>query len=427
MPGVNTSDVTQILKEKYGSSVYDQLNHEVRALSHFDLSQTAQWVGEVFVESLHNARNYGVKATAERGLLPVAGKQAYNELRIPDRYVHGRIEMSGQFMSEVRDSGAFINGLDSEVNGMVRDMKWECSRMIWGDGSGRMALLSAAGDATTTLNLDTPGGVTGTINGGRFIRAGMVIGVHDAVPTDNIPNQVVTVVSVAADGTSLVADATVSAANGPDNGVITKGVTIGGTLEGSWQIEPMGILGIFDEGTFLTTIHGLNRSTDTTFQVNDFPTVGNLDEIIFWRALDTCDEIAGAEPQWFTCHHSVHREYIKISLSDKRYSGEALMRPDVGISGGGPKHELTFANTPIEKERYCPYGFLFGIDDSSCRRYVNEDGKWMDEDGSILHRVANVDAFEGTYRKFGNYAAIQVNSSFRLRGINATVDVVNAQ
>lgn len=428
MAGVTTADVSEILKENYGTSVADQLNHEVRALRHFEKSPTAEWVGEVFVESLHSARNYGVKATAEGGLLPTAGKQAYKELRIPNRYVHGRIEVTAQFISEVRDKGAFINGLDSEVNGMVRDMSVECNRMIWGNGDGILALLSADAAASATLNVDTPGGVAGTTNGARFIRAGMSIAIHAAAPANNTPNVVQIVNSIAADGTTIVVDETVSTANGPDNGVITKGVEIGSTVEGSWQIEPMGILGLFDDQTHLTTIFGLNRSTagNEFFNINDIASVGNLDEIIFWRSLDQCDENGGAEPDWFTCHHSVHREYIKISLGDKRYSGEALMRPDVGIAGGGVKHELTFSNTPIEKERYHPYGYFYGIDQSSCRRYENQPGKWMDEDGAVLHRVTDKDAFEGTYRKFGNFGALQNNTSFRLRGINATIDVVNA-
>lgn len=428
MAGVTTADVSQILKEQYGTSVADQLNNEVRALKHFERSPTAEWVGKVFVESLHNSRNYGVKATAEGGLLPVAGKQGYAELRVPDRYVHGRIQFTGQFMNEVRDRGSFINGVDSEINGMVRDMSVECNRMVWGDGTGKLALLSADAAASATLSVDTPGGVSGATNGARFIRPGMSIAIHDAVPADNIPNVVQIVNSIAADGTTITVDETVSTANGPDNGVITKGVEIGSTVEGSWQLEPMGILGIFDEQTFLTTIHGLDRSlaANSFFNINNFTAVGNLNEIIFWRALDTCDENSGSEPNWFTCHHSVHREYIKISLGDKRYSGEALMRPDVGIAGGGPKHELTFANTPIEKERYHPYGFFYGIDASVCKRYENQPGQWMDRDGAILHRVADKNAYEATYYKFGNFGALQNNSSFRLEGINATIDVVNA-
>jgi hypothetical protein len=432
MPGVTTADVTAALKEVYGTSPADQLNHEIRALQKFDKSETAQWLGEVFVESLHTGRNYSTKAVAEGGQLPDAGKQTYEELRIADRYIYGTIEVTAQFMSEVKGKGSFVNGLDREINGMIRDLKVSCNRHIWGDGRGVLALVNDPGAATmtggsTTVPIDSPMGIAGATNGARFLRAGMIIGGHAAAPANNTPLVVRTVSSIAADGTSIVIDASADQTEFPDNGVITVAVSRGGTLEGSWQLEPMGILGIIDDGTFVNVIHGLNRTTVPLFKTNVFSSVGDLDELIFWRALDTTDEMAGAEPDWFVAHHSVHREYIKISLADKRYSGEALMRPDVGVTGGGKKHELTFSGTAIEKERYAPYGFLYGIDTSKLKKYVNVEGKWVDEDGAILHRGAgNTDSFKATYRKFGNYASLQSNSSFILKGINSTIDVVNA-
>lgn len=423
---MTTSDASAILKEVYGSAVADQLNNEVRELQHFEKSESAEWLGEAFIEALHTGRNYSTKAVAESGTLPTAGKQSYAQLSIPNRYVYATIEVTAQLMSEVKDKGAFVNAMDREVNGAVRDMKVELNRIIWGDGYGKLALLSASGGDSTTLNLDAPMGVAGTTNGARFIKPGMYIAIHPASPSNNTPNVTRLVSSVAADGSTIVVDSAVSDAQGPNNAIITKGYGASGT-EGSYDIEPMGILGLVDDGTYRATIHGLSRTSTPIFKANTFSSVGNLDEIIFWRALDTCDEIAGGEPNWFACHHSVHREYVKISLDDKRYSGEALMRPDVGISGGGKKHELTFSNTPIEKCRYAPYGHFFGIDDSKLKKYVNVEGKWIDEDGAILHRGAGTtDSFKATYRKFGNYGILQCNTSFILKGINATVDVVNA-
>lgn len=431
MAGVTTADVTAILKEVYGSAPADQLNHEVRELAKFEKSDSAEYSGEVFVEALHTGRNYSTKAAAEGGQLPDAGKQAYAELRVPDKYVYGTIEVTGQFMSEVKSKGAFINGLDREISGLVRDLKVECNRMIWGDGFGVLGLVddpggSIVGAGATVIPVDAPMGIAGDINGARFIRTGMVIGFHPAAPANNTPNVVRTVTAIAADGSTVTINTSADNTEAVDNGKITKAVSRSGTLEGSWDLEPMGIIGLVDDGTFRSTIHGLVRS-GTPYNANVFTGVGDLDEIIFHRAIDTCDEIAGAEPNWFTCHHSIHREYIKISLGDKRFTGESLMRPDVGVSGGGKKHELTFGGQAIEKARYAPYGQFFGIDATQLKRYVNVEGKWVDEDGAILHRGAgNTDSFKATYRKFGNYGSLQVNSSFILKGINATIDVVNA-
>jgi hypothetical protein len=427
MAGISVATASAILKEVYGPSTYEQVNNEVRALAHFQKSESAEWLGKVFVESLHTRRNYSTKAVAEGGLLPNAGQQSYAKLQIPDRYVYGTIEVTAQFMNEVRSKGAFVNGMEREMKGLVDDLKVECNRMIWGYGSGILALVNGdiGGAPTTTIPLKNPGGVAGTVNGARFIRPGMQVAFHDAVGS-SAPLAVQNVVSIAADGSSMVIDVGLTNATAPPNGWITKGVSRNGVNQGSAGIEPMGLTGLVDDGTFVAVLFGLDRSVETTFKATVFPNVGALDETILHRGFDACDELSGQTPNWLACHHSLHREYIRLSQSDRRYTGDRLMRPDVGITGGGKKNELTFNGIDIEKERMCPYGFFFAIDDSELKRYVNEEGKWVDEDGAVLHRGAGeTDSFKGTYRKFSNYGILRCNSSFVLSGVSVAVDVIN--
>lgn len=428
MPGMSVADASAILKEVYGDSVHEQVNDEVRALKKFSKSDSAEWVGKVFKEALHISRNYSTKAVSEKGLLPDAGKQSYVDLSIPDRYVYATIEITAQFMNEVRGRGAFVNGVEREMSGVIRDLKVECNRMIWGYGSGKLALVNGniGGGPVSTIPVDTPGGIAGSINGARFIRPGMVLAFHDDVGTA-APLAVRTVDAIAADGTTINVTATVTNAVVPDNGWITKGVDRNATIQGSAGIEPMGLSGLVDDGTLLGTIHGLVRASFPIFNSTVFPSVGGLDETILHRGMDACDEFGGKSPDWLTCHHSLHREYIRLSQSDRRYTGDNLMRPDVGITGGGKKNELTFNGEAIEKERFAPYGYLYAIDTSELKRYVNEEGKWVDEDGAILHRGAgDTDSFKGTYRKFSNFAILRGNTSFVLSGVTVTVDVINA-
>jgi hypothetical protein len=429
MPGVSTTDITAILKEVYGDRLNEQINNEVRSYKHFKQKSTEdKWEGEIYVEALHTGRNQGVKAAAERGLLPVADRQKYAELRIPDRYCYGSVEMSAQIMKEAKTKkAAFANAMEAEISGMVKDIAVQYERIIWMAGNGQLALVSVVGAGTTTLNVDTPGGVAGAINGARFLKPNMVIAIHAAgAAPSNTPNAVRTVVSLAADGTSVILDAAVSAGEAVDNGWVTLGVNRASVLEGSVNLEPMGLLGLIDDGTFVGTLFGLNRTTNPIFKAKRFNSVAALDENILHRAFDACDELSGMSPNWLTGHHSVHREYIRLTQADRRYTGENLMRPDAGISGGGKKRELTFNGLDIEKARFAPYGLLYGIDDTHLKRYINTEGEWADEDGSVMSRQSGKDVFEMYYRKFGNHGVLRCNSSFVLAGITVTVDVNNA-
>lgn len=429
MPGVSISQVAEILKEVYGDTVHEQINTETRSYAHFKReADQSKWEGEIFVEALRKGRNTGIKAAAERGLLPDADRQKYAELRIPNRYVYGSIEVTAQILKEAKTNrAAFLNAMESEMSGLVEDCANFMERVIWGYGNGQLALVNGAGSGTTTLNVDTPGGIAGAVNGARFLRPGQVIAIHasGAAPS-NTPNAVRTVDTVAADGTSVVLTATVSSGEAVDNGWITNGVSRGGVLQGSVSLEPMGLVGIIDDGTFVTTLHALSRTTNPIFKSKRFAGVGGLDEDLLHRAFDAIDELSGKSPNWLTAHHSVHREFIRLTQSDRRYTGEHLMRPDAGITGGGKKREVPFNGLTIEKARYAPYGALYIIDDTPLKRYVNTEGEWADEDGSVLSRVSGQDVFQAYYRKFGNHGAVRCNSSAVLDGITVTVDVNNA-
>ncbi len=424
------AEVIAVLKEVYGDFPYEQMNHEARILAMFNESETFTWEGDIAVENLHVSRNYSTKAVAEGGRLPTPQSQGYLEMRVPMRYVYGGIHFTAQVMKTASTNrAAFLNVMEGEVNGMVRDMLVEVNRIMWGDGRGVLALVDD--DATggeTDLVIDAPMGIAGAINGARFIRTNMVLAFHAAVPSDNVPLAVRTVTAVTDDGLTITI-ASVDETEAPNNGIITKGVTRAAVSEGSFNLEPMGLLGLVDDGSFVSTIHSVDRTTPdgSIFEAQVLSGVGSLDEFVFWRLLDQCDEASGYEPDKWYCHHSIHRQYIEASIGDKRYSGGDQMRPDIGIKGGGRKHELTFSGDTIHKERHAPYGTLFGIDSGACKRYESVAGEWIDEDGAILHRGAgDIDSFEGQYRMWRNHGLKRANSSCVARDIDATVDIVNA-
>jgi hypothetical protein len=427
---VTRATIVDILKTQYGE-IYEQLNNEVRALDFMEESDTAEWTGAAFEEALHVGRNYSSKAVAEGGRLPNPQNQSYDKLTVPMRYIYGGISLSAQAIKSAdKNEASFVNSLDSEIEGLITDGQVNQNRIMWGNGVGTLALVNdTTGGAVTSLTIDSPGGVAGAVNGARFIRPGMVLAFHDAAPASNTPNAVRTVLTVNAAGTVITLASINNSTEAPNNGIITVGVDRTSTLEGSWNLEPMGLLGIIDEGTFTTNIHGVDRtaSPGDQFVCQSLASVGVLDEFMFHDLNDMADQASGRMPDKIMTHHSVHREYIRAGLGDKRYTGEMAGLPDLGIRGGGSKRELQFSGDTIMKERFCPYGFMYGIDSKALKRYTQVEGEWIDEDGAILHRGDGaIDSFEAQHRMWKNFGAKRCNSSWRASGITATVNIVNA-
>lgn len=428
--GVSVTDLTAILHEVWGDQgPYDQINNAITSYAHFkQKSDTDKWEGEIYVESLHSGRNRGVKAVAERGQIPNADRQKYLELRIPNRYIYGSAELTIQVMKEaITKRASFTNAMEAEMTGMVKDIAEQCERMIWMAGNGQLCLVSLAGADTTTLEVDTPGGVAGTSgNGTRFLNPGQTIAIHAAgAAPSNTPNAVRKVVTIADDGNSCVLDAAVSAAQAVNNGWVTVGVNRNSVLEGSVNLEPMGLLGLIDDGTYVASLFGLTIASNPIFKAKRFTSVAAIDENILARADDACHELSGSIPNWLTGHHSAHREYMRLMSGDRRYTGEHLMDPDAG-TGTGKAKQLKYSGRIIEKARFAPYGMLFGIDDQHLKRYVSTEGEWADEDGSIYSRVSGQDIFQAYYRKFGNHGILQRNTSWILDGITVQVDINHA-
>src|SRR5581483_714352 len=111
----DTSAFDAALKDVYQAEVRQQLNEQTRALNLFtkgDIEQQ-EWEGRQVVIALRKSRNAGTKATAEAGLLPSAGKQGYANLKIPMRFLHGRIELTTQLIKAARSNkGSFVRAMD---------------------------------------------------------------------------------------------------------------------------------------------------------------------------------------------------------------------------------------------------------------------------------------------------------------------------
>jgi hypothetical protein len=107
---------------------------------------------------------------------------------------------------------------------------------------------------------------------------------------------------------------------------------------------------------------------------------------------------------------------------------ENLMRPDMGTNAAKApsKAKITFGGIPIHESYAAPYGILFGLSsEAGFTRWVEEEGQWADEDGSVLRWVDNVDAFQAYYRIFDTQTIDLPLTCVRWDGITADVIAIH--
>lgn len=196
-----------ILKEDYLGPIRDQLNNSTILLKRLQRNEEDVG-GKVAVVPLLTGRNAGVGARREGDVLPQPGQQQYDSARYRVAHNYGRISISGPVIKASRKNKyAFVKAVDSEVKGMIKDMKDNINRQLHLDGSGILAVVGdppIVGGGPTDITVDntryfqrgmrialvnpasyTPGDQRDTVGVLNVIsKAANTITVAEAVPTD---------------------------------------------------------------------------------------------------------------------------------------------------------------------------------------------------------------------------------------------------
>src|SRR3954471_796438 len=147
------STADAVLKEFYLPGIRSILNFEVFLLSQVE-TNSEDIEGRRAVLAINTGRNQGIGARAEMGTLPDAGHQGYNEQRVPLKYNYGRIQLSGPVIRSMgSDRGSFTRAIQSETQGVTRDLRNDINRQCYGGATGAIATLTAAASSTTVTVL----------------------------------------------------------------------------------------------------------------------------------------------------------------------------------------------------------------------------------------------------------------------------------
>jgi len=426
----------EVLKIDYEKGIVDALNNEQLVLNTMK-RDSESWTGQSVQFPVRLGRNASAAATSEGYKVHAPGKQTYKDWVIPAKYNHGRIRLTAQVMkASEKSKGAFERALGSEIDGLVEDLANYRGRVIFGFGKGVLCLVNGDPGTGTTVTVDAPHGVAGVDNGSRFIQVGMYVAFIDPATGAIRAGGARTVATVPAAGTTFTISAAADAAVADNDFIVAameSGTTDvnettygGGGTNGSNCAEQMGLLGLVDGTTFVSTLHGIDRSTSpgTYLQSTIITSVGALSADVIQRGIDAAYQKGRGRVKALVCEHSVRRAYQIMLENDRRYMAASLLRPDGGTVAAKQK-ELDFGGIPLIADKDCPYGTMFGLDTDTFTRYILTEGEWADESGSVLRFVDGYDAYEGIYRVFDNFACEAPNKNFALFGISSNIVVVH--
>lgn len=430
MAGASLSSYNAVFKTVYARDIVETLNSKIDALKLFRRAQKEAWEGlDVLRWPLRVGRNEGFAYGQLRGPIAEPSHQSHVQIQVPLRYSWGRIELDSGVLKQAKTNrGAFKKVMQIEMDGLIEDMLDDENRIIWGDGRGVLALINGACNGTTTINVDSPGGVAGSDNGARFLQKDQKVAI---ISSSGDLLAVRQVASISPSGSSITVNANVSAAEGPDNAFLVRAPNLNVTSadDTAYNKEPMGLLGMIDDGTYVNNYFGINRTTYPTVKAPVISNVGALDLDTIQQGCDVAEQLGNGVIQHHCTHHSVRRAYLALLTANRLYiSSGGTNSHDGGFAGAaGPGSEPTYAGKPVYVDKDAPYGTWFGFDPRYFIEFTNTPGEWVEEDGTILRMRQGYDIFEAVWRRFGNYGCEKPSASFRLDGITANLVVIHVR
>ncbi len=375
---VTISTAENALKTLYLGVVSDQLNTKVNPLLAKIKQKTSDVWGKEVRKLVPYGANGGIGAGTEDGNLPSAAGNNYQQFCLTLKNLYGTIELSDKAIrASANNSGAFVNLLNAEMEGLIKASKFNFGRMLFGDGSGKLATVESVSGNVVVLDeianviegmvVDflTPANSTYSLVSGACGRR--IVSVDRA-------NKKITV-----DGAAISAN-TIAA-----NDIVT--------VQGSFNKELTGLGAIFGNST---TLYGINRANNLWLTPKSVAaTDGKIDDSTIQKVVDELEDVAGSTANFIVCNSGVRRAYQNY-LTAKRTNVDTL-----NLEGGFKA--ISFGGIPVVTDRFCPSGKMYVLNTDEFALHQLCDWRWLEgDDGKVLKQTAGKPVYTATLVKYAD-------------------------
>ncbi len=359
-----------VLKSYYLDAVTEQVNSRISPFL-AKIEKSSKYVtGKEIAKNVRPGVAGGVAAGTETGNLPTARNSGYLTMKSALKNFYGTIEISDKAIrASANGEGAFVNLLNDEMENLIKGAKYNFSRMLFGDGSGKIATVSAISD-DNALTLDTVVGLA----------EGMYIDIYNSTTLQQSGKKIIGVdgatKKITIEGVTWTSDDVAVGAN----------VYISGTAVGS---ELTGLGAIFGTGS----LYGLARNASSFLSPYKQASVGTISETVLQKAIDEVEKQGGGKVNMILCSRGVRRAIINACAQKQTVLSTTTIGEDPSV--------MTFNVIPVVVDDFCPAGtlYLLNTDDFSLCQLC--DWQWLEgEDGKILKQVAGKPVYTATLVKY---------------------------
>ncbi len=385
---IDLTTAQNALKDAYLAAACNQLNTRTNPLLAKIKQSSSDVYGKQIIKAAPIGLNGGIGAGTETGALPTANGNTYAQFKTTLKNLYGTIEISDKAIrASANNSGAFVDLLNAEMEGLLTASKFNLGRMLYGDGSGAVGKVSSYSSGVATLD-----------NVKNLIE-GMVVDVHNASGATNTGLRISYVDRV---------NKTITFTTTPSTALAANDVLY---VQGSKDNEITGLGAIFGSSS---TLYGLTRSTNKWLTPYKSTTSQEISDGVLQSAVDFLEENTGSNIDFITCGAGVKRAY-------QEYLGCYRRNIDVTELAGGYR-AITFNGIPVVSDRFIADDTLYMLDTTKFTLHQLCDWEWIEgEGGKILRQKPGYPAYTATLVKYADLICEQPNGQAMFTNIKATV------
>ena len=386
---VTLETAEKALKSVYLGVIGNQLNMGANPL----LSKIKQTTNNVYGNEIVKATSYGlsggVSAGGEDDELPKSVNKKYIQFKSTLKNLFGTIEISDKAIRCSQNSaGAFVNLLNEEMESLIKSSTFNLSRMLYGDGSGILATISASNEAgDTELTVDTVKNFAPNL-ACRYVKTNCKEYTTfepfaiDLIDRANKKIHLSRYADMDLNGYKI------ATTNGLNN-------------------EITGLGSIFGSGT---TLYGVKKSDNPWLKPYVKTDVGALSEIEIQKAIDEIEDASAGEVDFISCSTAVRRAYQECMSTYRR-------NIDVMDLQGGFK-AISYNGIPLVTDKFVDDDEMYLLNTKEFELCQLGDWQWLEgNDGRIIKQKDNYPVYSATLVKYAELLCNRPNSQAKLSGI----------
>ncbi len=386
---VTIENAQNALKDAYLDVVSEALNIKANPfLARLNQTTSDVW-GKEIIKLTSFGVNGGVGAGTETGALPSSAGNNYVKFVSSLKNLYGVIEISDKAIrAGENNAGCFVNLLNAEMEGLIKASNFNFSRMLFGDGSGKLANVSAI--ASSVLTVDNV----------KNLMEGQIVELYKTGNSASSLTARITKVDRSNKKITLSESTTIT---------IATGETYYITLQNSKDQEITGIGALFDDN--ITSLYGVTKANYSWMKpVTKAAGNSNLSEDMMQNCIDDVDEVSGSQVDFITCANDVKRIYQKLLTSTRS-------NIDVMDLQGGFK-ALSYNGIPVVSDRFIEDGTMYLLSSKDFALHQLCDWRWLeDEGGRIIRQKPGYPAYTATLVKYADLICSKPCGQAKISGI----------